>query len=304
MESFFESKDLMEQLISYLDLPSLLALASVHQLTLEVLQQRSMWRDLVRGSKLVKPKFWHCGNNVEIKAMLGRVDMLTTLLKLIDDPGPLLQILLETICSNFPPSRDENGHKDEISIQFSSLCSPRRFSISPTGFLLLERAERQMKSQMQIVTEVQLHYLWDSLAVPLSSRARRQGAPVKVLRCEVAEFTDEEEAVQWISFLQRCSKWSVESFCLYELGKLGWTQLARALGGGRGSLGSMSASREVVAVARMEEVRQVWEATRLENKVLLHTESLMSFAGASGLSTAPGRMGRGSWKERKGGLKS
>ena len=304
MESFFESKDLMEQLVAYLDLPSLLALVSVHQLALEVLQQKSIWRDLVRGSKLVKPKFWHCGNNVEIKAMLGRVDMLTTLLKLIDDPGPLLQILLETICSNFPPSRDENGHKDEISIQFSSLCSPRGFSISPTGFLLLERAESQMKSQMQIVTEVQLHYLWDSLAAPLSSRATRQSTPVKVLRCEVAEFTDEEEALVWISFLQRCSQWSVESFCLYELGKLGWTQLARALGGGRGSLGSMSASREVVAVARMEEVRQVWEATRLENKVLLHTESLMSFAGASGLSTAPGRMGRGSWKERKGGLKS
>ena len=293
MESFFESKDLMEQLVSYLDLPSLLALASVHQLTLEVLQQRSMWRDLVLGSKLVKPKFWHCGNNVEIKAMLGRVDMLTTLLKLIGDQGPLLQILLETICSNFPPSRDENGHKDEISIQFSSLCSPRRFSISPTGFLLLERAESQMKSQMQIVTEVQLHYLWDSLAAPLSSRASRQSAPVKVLRCEVAEFTDEEEAVQWISFLQRCSQWSVESFCLYELGKLGWTHLARALDGGRGSLGSVSASREVVAVARMEEVRQVWEVTRLEKKVLLHPESLMSFPGGFGLSTAYRLMDRG-----------
>ena len=293
MESFFESKDLMEQLVSYLDLPSLLALASVHQLTLEVLQQKSMWRDLVRGSKLVKPKFWHCGNNVEIKAMLGRVDILTTLLKLIDDPGPLLQILLETICSNFPPSRDENGHKDEISIQFSSICSPRRFSISPTGFLLLERAESQMKSNMQMVTEVQLHYLWDSLAAPLSSRATRQSAPVKVLRCEVAEFTDEEEAVKWISFLQRCSKWSMESICLYELGKLGWTQLARALDGGRGSLGSVSASREVVAVARIEEVRQVWEVTRLENKFLLHPESLMSFPGGFGLSTAYRLMDRG-----------
>ena len=293
MESFFESKDLMEQLVSYLDLPSLLALASVHQLTLEVLQQRSMWRDLVLGSKLVKPKFWHCGNNVEIKAMLGRVDMLTILLKLIDGPGPLLQMLLETICSNFPPSRDENGHKDEISIQFSSICGPRKFSISPTGFLLLERAESQMKSDMQIVTEVQLHYLWDSLAAPLSSRASRQSAPVKVLRCEVAEFTDEEEAVQWISFLQRCSKWSVQSICLYELGKLGWTRLTRALGGSRGSLGSVSASREVVAVARMEEVRQVWEVTRLENKLLLHPESLMSFPGGFGLSTAYCLMDRG-----------
>ena len=261
MEAFWQSKDLMEHLLPLLDLPSTLALASTHNLALEVLHQKRIWKYLILRMKLAKPRFWHCGNSVEIKEMQKRVDMVTTLLKLMEEPEPLLKILLETICFNFPPAMDENGHKDVIFIN-SPMVYNTGFLVSPTGFLLLERLESRMESQVQVVSEVHLHYLWDSLGTALAARVSRQEALVSKLHCEAVEFTEEEMAEESIKFLQHCTSWKVESLCLYELGNSGWRELAKALAGGQGELGSVQTSREVMAEGGKEEVRQVWTATR------------------------------------------
>ena len=127
----------------------------------------------------------------------------------------------------------------------------------------MERAESRMESLVQVVSEVHLHYLWDTLGTALAARARRQeeALPMK-LQCEAVEFTEEEMAGVCIDFLQHCSRWKMESLCLYELGHSGWRELAKALVGGRGDFGSVQTSREVVAEGEREDVRQVWEATR------------------------------------------
>ena len=262
MEAFWQSKDLMEHLLPLLDLPSTLALASTHNLALEVLQQKRIWKNLILTMKLVKPRFWHCGNSVEIKEMEKRVDTATTLLRLMEEPGPLLQMLLQTICLNFPPAMDENGHKDVIFIN-SPMVFNTGFFLSPTGFLMLEQAESRMETLVQVVSEVHLHYLWDSLGTALAARASRQEALGLIkLQCEAAEFTEEQLAEESITFLQHCTSWKLESLCLYELGKSGWRELAKALDGGQGELGSVQTSREVVAEGEREDVRQVWAATR------------------------------------------
>ena len=151
MEFFWQSKDLMEHLIPFLDLPTTLALASTHHLALEVLQQKRIWTGLILSLKLVKSRFWHCGNSVEIKAMQRRVDVVTSLLKLMEEPEPLLNILLNTICLNLPPATDENGHKDVIFINSPKVYNTG-FFVSPTGFLLLEQAESGMESKVQVVS--------------------------------------------------------------------------------------------------------------------------------------------------------
>lgn len=262
MEAFWQSKDLMEHLLPLLDLPSTLALASTHNLALEVLQQKRIWKNLILTMKLVKPRFWHCGNSVEIKEMEKRVDTATTLLRLMEEPGPFLQMLLQTICFNFPPAMDENGHKDVIFIN-SPMVFNTGFFLSPTGFLMLERAESRMETLVQVVSEVHLHYLWDSLGTALAARASRQEALGLIkLQCEAVEFTEEQLAEESITFLQYCTSWKLESLCLYELGKSGWRELAKALDGGQGELGSVQTSREVVADGEREDVRQVWAATR------------------------------------------
>ena len=262
MEFFWQSKDLMEHLIPFLDLPTTLALASTHHLALEVLQQKRIWTGLILSLKLVKSRFWHCGNSVEIKAMQRRVDVVTSLLKLMEEPEPLLNILLDTICLNFPPATDENGHKDVIFINSPKVYNTG-FFVSPTGFLLLEQAESGMESKVQVVSEVHLHYLWDSLATALAARAGRQGSPVTRLQCEAIEIT-EKELGEWfvVNLLQKCSSWSVESICLYDLGLAGWRELAKACSQGKGELGSVQTGREVVGEGRDEDVRQAWVATR------------------------------------------
>ena len=278
----------MEQLLPLLDLSSTLTLSSTHSLALEVLQQKRIWKNLILRVKLAKPRFWHCGNSIEIKEMQTRVDLLTSLLKLMEEPGPLLKILLETICLNFPPAVDENGHEDVIFIN-SPMVFNTGFFVSPTGFLLLERVESRMNSKVQVVSEVHLHYLWDSLGTALAARTSRQEGLVSKLQCEAIEFTEEELAGESINFLQRCKSWKVESLCLYELGHSGWRELAKALAGGRGELGSVQTSREVVVEGRKEDVRQVWAATRSD---LLQLFSAFSFtlldlsciyAGSTGL---------------------
>ena len=173
----------------------------------------------------------------------------------------MLKILLETICISFPPAMDENGHKDVIFIN-SPMVYNTGFLVSPTGFLLLERLESRMESQVQVVSEVHLHYLWDSLGTALAARVSRQEALVSRLQCEAVEFTEEEMAEESIKLLQHCTSWKVESLCLYELGNSGWRELAKALAGGQGELGSVQTSREVMAEGGKEEVRQGWTATR------------------------------------------
>ena len=149
---FWGNPEMMEQLLSRLDLPSTVALASFHPLTALLLQRDRQWHSLILRAKLKESKLPRL-----IKEMQKKIFYLSKLLKLMRPTAmkPLLDYLLDYISHHFPPVEDHNGH-DVISLL--KVNNQVIHEVSPTGFLLMALAEVTMGSEVHryILTEVKL----------------------------------------------------------------------------------------------------------------------------------------------------
>ena len=121
---FWRLPELVETLLSYLDVKSIFCLAQCHQLTLKLLQGTSDWNKIIKrscpeGLKIVR---YHQIRNHSIRYQdnfLGlrkrlapeilQMAYLVGLLKMVENPEAHLCALLELVCERFPPH--QNGHK-------------------------------------------------------------------------------------------------------------------------------------------------------------------------------------------------
>ena len=133
---FWNTPDLIRELVPFLDLASILNLASVHDITLALIYHNSAWRRTI-WSDLLRRTSFHLGDE-EVKNAVR-------LMKLVEDKEVLLLDLLDTICERFPSGRDDPDDEGFAPDQVSVTC-PRHGEhlVHPAGFRLLELAEGKM----------------------------------------------------------------------------------------------------------------------------------------------------------------
>ena len=131
---FWNTPVLIRELVPFLDLASILNLASVHDITLALIYHNSAWR-LTIWSNLLRRTTFHLGDE-EVKNAVR-------LMKLVEDKEVLLLDLLDTICERFPS--DPEDHDDFAPDEVKVSC-PRHGEhlVHPAGFRLLELAEGKM----------------------------------------------------------------------------------------------------------------------------------------------------------------
>ena len=98
METFWANNYLVEQLLPFLDLPSTVALASVHTVTASLIKRDFLWKQLLHQTFKTKSDF--------LVVYKEKVDLLITLIKQLDDVDEhqLHQSLFHHICKRFPPT--------------------------------------------------------------------------------------------------------------------------------------------------------------------------------------------------------
>ena len=82
MEKFWWNQDLVEELLHFLDLPSMVALASVHSLSLSLIQRDVMWQAVLLKTFKSKSKLSVKGWEVKMDLLLDLMDLMDS-----DDDG-------------------------------------------------------------------------------------------------------------------------------------------------------------------------------------------------------------------------
>merc|ERR1719430_1075123 len=97
---FWRSPDLVAELIPLLDVSSILALATVQPLVLNLLQRSFIWKTLIRRS---------AKSENELEGLdRGKIKQLMEILKLVEDPEPQLLELLHSICQRYPGKKKDS----------------------------------------------------------------------------------------------------------------------------------------------------------------------------------------------------
>ena len=188
MEKFWANEDLVEELLPFLDLPSTVALASVHTVTASLLKRDFLWKQLL--DQTFKAKF------EPLVVHEDKIDLLITLIKQLDDQPEhqLQQSLILHICKRFPPT-------PESSIFMSSVGEPAtKRVLSQKGFVLVERVEKSAFLVRQVTAT---NYNWKFGQV-LEAALERQGEQVGMLDCtsHQADFKDLQSLKNLIPYCQ------------------------------------------------------------------------------------------------------
>ena len=178
---FWELPELVETLLTFLDVQSISCLAQCHHLTLKLLQGTSDWNKIIKrvlkGVRIVRyhPIRYHSiryqDNFLGLRERLApeRLQMgyLVDLLKMVENREAHLKALLELVCERFPPEyqngpilqlNGENGNSVSLgspNIDLKSLFEPQlancsthqAHTVSPLGYLLLEKVEEAFGSR-------------------------------------------------------------------------------------------------------------------------------------------------------------
>ena len=158
--------ELVEKLLSCLDINSIHSLCQALPSVVKVVRGNTFWNKLIRRT---------CITPVLTLTVPGwtRLSHLLGILKLMKDPGSPLLDLLDLICEKYP-SLKTNG-KNRRS-DFVQVRCPRHgsHSVSPAGFLILEKVEAALESTEQSIKSFELRHLEEPTMSNLSSRISRQ----------------------------------------------------------------------------------------------------------------------------------
>ena len=169
----WQSPELLDKLLSYLDVSSTLHLAQAHAFTIQVLQNKSCWNKFIRRTC---PSQDSGGRQSEAAV--------AELLKMMGSPQDLLRDLLDVVASRFP-AEDHDwiwivDDDDELEIVpclvvVSCPCQLQSHSVFSPGFLHLELIEAALGSAEQRVEEVANDDMWIHFLI---NRLSRQQGPM------------------------------------------------------------------------------------------------------------------------------
>ena len=160
-EMFWNTPELIERLLPYLDAESTKCLAEAHDLTQETLLTRdSIWNKLLRRTFPYSKNTRWDEDKLEEETLMPKARLLAQILKMASDPKSLQLELLRVICEKLPPFVEDSSAfgtpLDNVRVRCP--CS-KRHRVAPLGFLLLEQVEATLGSAEQIVDLVQTNLL-------------------------------------------------------------------------------------------------------------------------------------------------
>ena len=181
---FWNTPELIEKLLPYLDTNSTKCLAEAHDLTQETLQRDSVWHKLVRRTfpPFTDPwggvNLWHEGElekEVLLPSKRLKARALAELLKMANYPKSFQLDLLHVICEEFPPDEDNVDlcPVGDQYVQLTCSCNQTHY-VAHLGFLLLEEVEATLGSREQLVEVVQGRLYLEPMFTALIDRAKRQ----------------------------------------------------------------------------------------------------------------------------------
>ena len=139
---FWNSPELVDTFLGFLDGQSTLILAQAHCKTFQILQSSIGWKKFLKRSC---PQSENMDRNMDEKTLFelhkDKMKPVVALLNLVEDPEaevPSLKVvdILHLLCENFTPDGPDSDHLD---VSFS--CSHKEHAVSPLGFLFLEHLE-------------------------------------------------------------------------------------------------------------------------------------------------------------------
>ena len=219
---FWMTPELVENLLSFLDPASILALAKTHPLTREVLQSGFNWtrflkRSCPKQSFTLRPRFqrllppddepWI--NNLRIVSLLEHyasedLEPIIEILLLIGKPESHLLQLLDLICENFPPYVTEREIPDHVKI--TCPCQEVH-DVSPIGLELLEKVERSTDTCLQQVDTIRMGSIHGApllgpILPSLKSRMLRPGGLIKRTVSMDFEFETREDVEAFLALVK------------------------------------------------------------------------------------------------------
>ena len=150
---FWQTPELIEELLPNLDPESTLRLAQAHEMTRDILQGSINWNKLIKRNSPLKRG--------------DKVGHFVGILKLLEDTKSNMLDLLDAICESNPPFYP-------LSVK---MCCPRHPDAHPLtseGFFLLEKVEAEFGTVEQTVEAIRLSSTDCSLMSSLASRLSRQ----------------------------------------------------------------------------------------------------------------------------------
>ena len=219
---FWMTPELVENLLSFLDPASILALAKTHPLTREVLQSGFNWtrflkRSCPKQSFTLRPRFqrllppddepWI--NNLRIVSLMEHyasedLEPIIEILLLIGKPESHLLQLLDLICENFPPYVTEREIPDHVKI--TCPCQEVH-DVSPIGLELLEKVERSTDTCLQQVDTIRMGNIHGApflgpILPSLKSRMLRPGGLIKRTVSMDFEFETREDVEAFLALVK------------------------------------------------------------------------------------------------------
>ena len=265
---FWRTPELVDSLLPFLDGDSTLILAKVLPLALNIILGKTSWRKLVRRI---------CPHDSDFEEALvsnkKRMLVLAEILKMAEEPKPLLLDLLHVICERFPPLKRAHLLRLEVPgpefIEVSCSCELISHSVQPCGFSLLEAVEEALGTGEQLVKRASLDLLEEPLLVDLVTHLLRHqdlvdpwGTPAGVAaELVVMQVTcDNNESAKSIStLLQHCQSLRILDALYTESGFNAWKKLGKALSGTEVELTMIDSCRKNLVSAAREDLRAIWE---------------------------------------------
>ena len=276
IQEFWMSEDLLEQLLPMLDLPTIVAFASANTLALSVLFRPLAWR------RFLKRSFKPTGSS---KQEFRNAHMISDLLEMANSKESRLlgskaareslslQLLdfVDHICQVFPGLHDKAvkshlARLGKVDDEIKLLLGGNSKSVSLDGFLILDRVEWYLGSNVMAVEEVTLDHLADlKCTEALADQISRQQTKVKMVKIHIQMTTPwnvcysagRKYVDNFFTIIRNCSSWSLNRLWLQGLDESIWRKLAEV--SSKGKIGSLSV--DASALGCRDAVREVWLAT-------------------------------------------
>ena len=251
---FWESWELGEKLVSYLDPLSILRLIESKMMDNETLQKSissKAWNSLIRrtsnGEGLMEEE--HLRVLVKILHSLE-----------LEEPGPLLLPLLDLICARqvICPTHPLTcfGH-----VEIICPCHNSPHVTSECAFLLLEEVESTFGTTVQSLKSISCSWPGDNLVLAIISRMSRQKEIVNSIRVNGEFFIKDKSSIEDLTTLLKARVLYIGLLVVCEaIGGEGWQALNRALEGKTNVLGSVDIKLQALKDAK-DSIKGIWDAT-------------------------------------------
>ena len=278
-EKFWNTPELLEMLLPFLDVASILRLAKSHfssendALVLDVLQRPLVWKKLIERSLPESQNDSRERQEDMLEIKKSTVEFLTDILKMFKNPVSLEMDLLVLICRRFPPY---NSHL----VHLSHHLPPDQFwthSVSPLGFILLEVVESTLSTTKQKVEKIQVEVLKEPLLSAISGRVSRQQRRISELKTENVWCYSNESAEAVCALVNHCQILTACHLIVFgDVGREGWRALRKAVSSPAAGyhplpLLSVTAPPRVMVEGRKEDLRDIWEVVASHWIIEQHT---------------------------------